>query len=84
MVFHYGQVNSAFLILDLEKFGFVDFPRFAVQDSDGEWFRCDLLIKAHLEQIKANKDEKDDVKARCDEVVGKKHAFNLNYINSKI
>merc|ERR1712223_2205103 len=38
---------------------------------NGECFRCDHLIKAHLERIKANKEEKNDIKARCDDIVVK-------------
>ena len=65
-----------YLLSVLEKYGFVEFPHLAVRDKAcGEWFRCDHLIKAHLEQIKANKDKKDDVKARCDEVLGKKYTL---------
>ena len=43
---------------------------------NGECFRCDHLIKAHLERIKANKDEKNDVKARCDDVIVKLDGMN--------
>merc|ERR1719225_657085 len=43
---------------------------------NGECFRCDHLIKAHLERIKANKDEKNDIKARCDDVIVKLDGMN--------
>ena len=43
---------------------------------NGECFRCDHLIKAHLERIKANKEEKNDIKARCDDVIVKLDGMN--------
>ena len=38
---------------------------------NGECFRCDHLIKAHLERIQANKDATNEVKTRCDDVIVK-------------
>lgn len=62
----------------LKESGHVEkFADLMVKDMvNGECFRCDHLIKAHLERIKANKDEKNDVKARCDDVIVKLDGMN--------
>jgi len=55
----------------LKASGHVDkFADLMVKDlKNGECFRLDHLIKAHLEKVKADKKAKPETKARCDELV---------------
>ena len=57
----------------LKESGHVEkFADLMVKDMvNGECFRCDHLIKAHLERIQANKDATNEVKTRCDDVIVK-------------
>ena len=58
--------------------GHVDrFADLMVKDmKNGECFRLDHLIKAHLEKVKADKKTDEATKARCDDICVKLDGYN--------
>ena len=62
----------------LQASGHVEkFADLMVKDmKNGECFRCDHLIKAQLERVKATKGTTDEVKARCDDIIIKLDGMN--------
>ncbi len=64
----------------LKASGHVDkFADLMVKDiKNGECFRLDHLIKAHLEKVKADKKTKDETKARCEDIIVRLDNFNAD------